>query len=98
MALSGRSENPGQTPGKGLTAVLGTEIGTNTKVRLGVACAVGLVLLGGIMWLTNLHEKLSVLESKVEAASTMQKNEKDATDKRLERIEEKLDQLLLRRP
>lgn len=95
----------GKTPVRGLTAVINSELGSNTYVRLGVVASCASVLLGGILWLTNLHEKITVLENKVEATATIQKHEtgtaiqlarelKESTDRRFERLEDKLDRIL----
>jgi len=51
------------------TAMLSREIGGNSVVRLSVVASVGLVLLGGVVWLTNLDKRLTVLENKSESQS-----------------------------
>lgn len=74
-----------------------TEVGSNTMVRLGAVCTVGIAILGGVMWLNTLHEKVTLLEHKLTSAQDTQRSDKDALEKRLDRIEAKLDRALERK-
>lgn len=73
------------------------EISSDVRVRLGTACVVVLVLLGGIMWLNAMHEKLTVAEHRIESLRANQQADKDQLEKRLDRIESKLDRVLERK-
>lgn len=79
-------------------AIATNEIGSNTVVRLGVVAAVGMALLGGVMWAMNVHEHVSILEHRAGSIETAQKSDREAVEKRLDRIESKLDKALERKP
>lgn len=55
-----------RTPIRGLSAV-GTapssELGANTKVRLGTIATVAITLFGGVVWLTNMSFRVDAIQS-----------------------------------
>lgn len=73
------------------------EISSDTRVKIGAVLGVILVLLGGVMWLSAMHEKLAVAEHRIESLRINQQSDKDQLEKRLDRIESKLDRVLERK-
>lgn len=73
------------------------ELTSDTRVKIGAVLTVALAILGGIMWLSAMHEKLAVAEHRIESLRINQQSDKDQLEKRLDRIEAKLDRVLERK-